>query len=96
MATELFRRGVRDHRRALLGWCVGIAGYIALVASIFPSIESSPELNELIERYPDALKSLQVFRALHARDLLGAGVVHPGPALDFLGAGVASVPFATL
>ena len=58
MATELFRRGVRDHRRALLGWCVGIAGYIALVASIFPSIESSPELNELIESYPDVLKSL--------------------------------------
>lgn len=45
---------------------------------------------------PDALKSLQVFRALHARDLLGAGVVHPGPALEFLGAGVASVPFGTL
>jgi len=58
VATELFRRGLRDHRRALLGWCVGIAGYIALVASIFPSIESSPELNELIESYPDVLKSL--------------------------------------
>ena len=58
MVTELFRRGMRDHRRALLGWCVGIAGYITLVASIFPSIESSPELNELIESYPDVLKSL--------------------------------------
>jgi ABC-2 type transport system permease protein len=58
VAVELFRRGIRDHRRALVGWCLGIAGYIALVASIFPSIESSPELNELIESYPDVLKSL--------------------------------------
>ncbi len=58
MATELFRRGVRDHRRALVGWCVGIVGYVALIASIFPSIEGSPELNDLIESYPDVLKSL--------------------------------------
>jgi ABC-2 type transport system permease protein len=58
MGTELFRRGVGDHRRALLGWCVGIVGYVALIASIFPSIEGSPELNDLIASYPDILKSL--------------------------------------
>ena len=58
MTAELIRRGLRDHRRTLVGWCVGIAGYVALVASIFPSIESSPELNDLIESYPDILKSL--------------------------------------
>jgi hypothetical protein len=34
MAAELSRRGVRDHRRALAGWCVGIIGYVALIASI--------------------------------------------------------------
>ena len=58
MAAELFRRGVRDHRRALAAWCVGIIGYVALISSIFPSIEDSPELNDLIESYPDVLKSL--------------------------------------
>ncbi|HEU5010657.1 MAG TPA: hypothetical protein VFT33_08180, partial [Gaiellaceae bacterium] len=58
MAAELFRRGVVDHRRALAGWCVGIIGYVALIASIFPSIEGSPQLNDLIESYPDVLKSL--------------------------------------
>ena len=57
-AAELFRRGLRDHRRALVGWCVGVAGYVALVAAIFPSIESSPEFNDLVENYPDVLKSL--------------------------------------
>ena len=30
-AAELFRRGLRDHRRALAVWCLGIAGYVALV-----------------------------------------------------------------
>jgi ABC-2 type transport system permease protein len=58
MAAELFSRGVRDHRRALAGWCVGIVGYVALIASIFPSIDGSPQLDELIKSYPDVLKSL--------------------------------------
>ena len=56
--TELARRGLADHRRALAGWCVGIAAYIALVAAIFPSIESSPDFDKRVENYPDILKSL--------------------------------------
>ena len=55
---ELLRRGLGDHWRALVGWCIGVVAYVALVAAIFPSIESSPEFNELVESYPDALKAL--------------------------------------
>jgi ABC-2 type transport system permease protein len=58
MAAEVFRRGVADHRRALLAWCAGIAAYVALVAAIFPSVESSPEFDRLVESYPEALKAL--------------------------------------
>jgi ABC-2 type transport system permease protein len=57
-AAELMRRGVLDHRRALAGWAVGIVAYVALVTAIFPSIEGSADLNELVQNYPDALKSL--------------------------------------
>ena len=35
-----------------------MAAYVLLIAAIFPSIEGSEELDELIESYPDALKSL--------------------------------------
>jgi hypothetical protein len=58
MPTELLRRGIRDHSHALAGWCVGVAAYVALVAAIFPSIKGSQEFNDLVQRYPDALKSL--------------------------------------
>jgi beta-exotoxin I transport system permease protein len=58
MAAELLWRGVLDHRRALAGWCVGVAAYIALLAAVFPSIEGSQDFNDLIEQYPEALKSL--------------------------------------
>lgn len=58
MAVELLRRGLLDHRRALVGWCLGMMGYAALVASIFPSIKGSADFKKLVEQYPDALKSL--------------------------------------
>jgi ABC-2 type transport system permease protein len=58
MPLELTRRGLRDHRRALVGWCLGVAAYVAMIAAIFPSIESSPEFDELLESYPEVLKAL--------------------------------------
>ena len=57
-ATELARRGLRDHRAALAGWCVGPAAYVALIAAIYPSLAGSGSLDKLLESYPDALKSL--------------------------------------
>lgn len=58
MAAELFLRGLRDHRRSLAAWCIGVVAYVGLIVAIFPSIEGSPELDELIESYPDVLKEL--------------------------------------
>jgi ABC-2 type transport system permease protein len=57
-AVEFVNRGLRDRTRALLAWSVGIAAYIALLASIFQSIEGSADLDELVQDYPEALKSL--------------------------------------
>jgi ABC-2 type transport system permease protein len=56
--AELARRGLLDHRRSLAAWLVGVAAYVALIAAIFPSIEGSAELDELIESYPEILKNL--------------------------------------
>ena len=58
MPRELLRRGLLDRRRALVAWSLGVSAYVLLIAAIFPSIESSKELDELVESYPDALKSL--------------------------------------
>jgi len=58
MSAELLRRGLADHRRALIGWCIGAAAYAAMLASIFPSIHGAADLNKLIQNYPEALKEL--------------------------------------
>ena len=57
-ATELTRRGVADHRKALAGWCVGAVAYVTLIAAVYPSLSGSGSLDKLIENYPDVLKSL--------------------------------------
>jgi ABC-2 type transport system permease protein len=49
---------VHDHRRALTGWCLGIAAYVAMLGAIFPSIDASPEFEDLLDSYPEAFKSL--------------------------------------
>jgi beta-exotoxin I transport system permease protein len=56
--AELLSRGLRDNRRGLIAWCIGVAAYVVLLSAIFPSIKGAPELDKLIESYPDALKSL--------------------------------------
>ena len=58
MAAELLRRGVRDHRSALVGWCLGVAAYVLVLAAIFPSIEGSPQFSDLLQSYPEAFRSL--------------------------------------
>lgn len=57
-ATELTRRGVADHGKALAGWCMGAVAYATMIAAIFPSLAGSGSLDKLVENYPDILKSL--------------------------------------
>lgn len=57
-ASEFARRGVADHRKALVGWCFGAVAYVSLIAAIYPSLADSGSLDKLVESYPDVLKSL--------------------------------------
>jgi hypothetical protein len=66
MAAELFRRGLRDHGRALLGWCAGAAAYLLFLSAIYPSIGGSADIEEVIQNLPDAVKG---FFGLGAVDL---------------------------
>ena len=43
MAAELLRRGVHDHRRALAGWCLGVAAYVVVLAAIFLRSRARPD-----------------------------------------------------
>jgi ABC-2 type transport system permease protein len=50
----VIRRGLRDQRRAVLAWGGSLGAMSALMAAMWPSIETS--IDELMQHYPQALK----------------------------------------
>lgn len=56
MALLVAERGLRDRRRGLVGWGLGIGAYVVLQTSFFPSVQSS-ELQRALARYPKELKA---------------------------------------
>lgn len=56
----LVSKSLRDQRRALIGWTVGICAFLLLYLSIYPSIVSNPDLygQAMAAKYPGALKDL--------------------------------------
>jgi ABC-2 type transport system permease protein len=50
---------LRDQRRALVGWAIGMAALVLLYSSFYPSIASNAdELNRYIESLPEALRNM--------------------------------------
>ena len=58
MLRNVFAKTVRDQERSLLWWAIGLAGLVALYAFVYPTVRDKPELNKLIEDYPDVIKAL--------------------------------------
>jgi ABC-2 type transport system permease protein len=49
----------RDHWRPLLGWALGLAAISAMQLAVYPSVrESSAGMNELIDSFPSAFKTM--------------------------------------
>jgi ABC-2 type transport system permease protein len=61
MLRNVFAKTLRDLRRSFAWWAVGLVGYVALIASVYPTIRDNPELDELVENYPEALKAFVAF-----------------------------------
>ena len=54
-------RTLRDAARSLVWWSVGLAGTVALMVSVYPSIRDNPSLSQLVQDYPEALKGFVGF-----------------------------------
>ncbi len=51
----ILARTLRDSRRALLGWGVGVMVLALITVTIWPSVKGQTELNDFIDELPDAL-----------------------------------------
>jgi ABC-2 type transport system permease protein len=58
---DVFLKSLRDLRRSFAWWTIGLAGYVALIASVYPTVRDNPDLEKLVESYPEALKAFVAF-----------------------------------
>ncbi len=57
MLRDAFLKGLRDQRRSLVIWAASVAGYVVMMASLFPSIrEASADMQGYIESMPEAFR----------------------------------------
>ena len=61
MLRNVFLKSLRDLRRSFAWWTVGLTGYVALIASVYPTVRDNPDLEKLVESYPEALKAFVAF-----------------------------------
>ena len=61
MLRSVFAKSLRDARRSFVWWSLGLAGYVALIVAVYPTIRDNPDLNKLVESYPEALKAFIAF-----------------------------------
>ncbi len=57
MLGSVFAKTMRDQRRGLIGWSIGTALTVVVMAAIWPSY-SDMDIESLLAQYPDALKEI--------------------------------------
>ena len=58
MLTNVFVKTLRDQRRALVGWSIGLAVLVLLEAALWPTVRNMGNLQDFIANYPEALREL--------------------------------------
>lgn len=61
MLRNVALKSLRDVRRGFLWWSLGLAGFVALIVSVYPTVHSNPALKRLAEDYPRALQAFIAF-----------------------------------
>jgi ABC-2 type transport system permease protein len=61
MLRNVYLKSLRDMRRAIAWWSLGLIAMTGLMISVYPTVRDSPELNKLVDQYPQALKAFLAF-----------------------------------
>jgi ABC-2 type transport system permease protein len=58
MERTVFLKSLRDQRRALIGWSIGLVLLVLLESAMWPSIRDMPDLNAFVANYPESMREL--------------------------------------
>lgn len=72
MFTTVMLRSLRDLRRSLLGWSLGTAALVLVMAAVWPTMRDMPDIEAFLASYPEVLRELFELDAM----LSGAGFLN--------------------
>jgi ABC-2 type transport system permease protein len=58
MPLEVFAEALRERRRSLLWWTLGLAALVALNVAFYPSVRDDPALSEYARDLPESVRAL--------------------------------------
>lgn len=58
MNTPVLSRTLRDQRRSLVGWSLGVALLLLVEGALWPSVRDMPQLDELLSGYPEPMQEM--------------------------------------
>lgn len=58
LLRNVFEKTLRDRRRALTGWTLGLTALIVVEGALWPSVRDMPGLDEFLAQYPAALRKM--------------------------------------
>lgn len=58
MFRNVFLKSLRDQYRGLIGWTIGVALLVLVMALIWPSVRDMPDIEKLLANYPEAMREL--------------------------------------
>ena len=61
MLGSVLLKSLGDLRRSFVWWTLGLAGYVAMIVAVYPTVRDNEELDRLMEQYPEALKAFFAF-----------------------------------
>ncbi|MGH2805799.1 MAG: ABC transporter permease subunit [Actinomycetota bacterium] len=62
--SSVLSKTLYDRRRALIGWSLGFIIFTLMTMAIYPSIRETRELDQLVDRLPEAIRNLVGDRSL--------------------------------
>lgn len=55
---SVLAHSIRDGRRSLVGWSIGLSLYTLVSMAFYPTIKDNPQFDELMEQLPSALRNI--------------------------------------
>jgi ABC-2 type transport system permease protein len=74
MLSNIFLKSLRDQRKSLLYWGIGLIAMAVIMAFVYPTIKNMPSINQYLSELPESVK-----------EMFGPGIIDYGTPTGYFG-----------